>query len=241
MAQQSQPDKALQQGSPLPEQTQYTSAAGKPSEGVAMAVERMWDVVRKGADVIVTLRQENAQLQTQMAQLRRSESELQERVDEFLGRINALESRPGDVHVDISVDRMEDKILALEAELTSAHARLAEHSDLSQQLMQLRSELEMRTQLFQELQDNYEDRPVSHSRLEEERDRLQAELDRSLSIIERYRSAGLRHIEDPSGEDQLALFVSSEGGVEMSASDIKNLADRLDSVAIQLDELAKLS
>lgn len=248
MAQQIQPqqENTQHEGSPLEEAVPQHSAMGRPGEGVTLAVQRMWEVVRKGADVIVTLRQENAQLQMQMAQVRRSEAELQERVDNFVERIAKLEEKnmmPGitDTRHGIPIDRLEDKIAALEAELADAHARLTEHNDLSQQLMQVRLELEARTQLFQELQDNYDDRPSAPSAVEEERDRLQAELDKTLAIIERYRAAGLRHVEDPASQDQLALFVPSEGGVSMSAADIRFLAARLESVAIQLDELAKLS
>lgn len=247
MAQQVQPQQEQQQeGSPQQDAAMQSSVSGRPSEGVSLAVQRMWDVVRKGADVIVTLRQENSQLQMQMAQLRRSEADLQERVDNFVERIALLEEKnvmPGinDTRHGVSIDRLEDKIAALEADLADAHSRLAEHADLSQQLMQLRLELETRTQLFQELQDNFEDRPAAPSAVEEERDKLQAELDKTLSIIERYRTAGLRHIEDPAGQDQLTLFIPLEGGVSMSAEEIRILADRLESVAIQLDELAKLS
>ena len=59
-------------------------------------------------------------------------------------------------------------------------------------------------------------------------------------IIERYRTAGLRHLEDPSSEDQLALF-SPGRVISMTPDEIRNLADKLESVANQLDELAKLS
>lgn len=56
-------------------------------------VLRFWDTVRKSADVIVTLRQENAILQSQVQSLRKSETELQTRVDDFLGHIAELERK----------------------------------------------------------------------------------------------------------------------------------------------------
>ncbi len=51
--------------------------AQKAQAELEATVLRFWDTVRKSADVIVTLRQENAVLQAQVAVLRKSEAELQ--------------------------------------------------------------------------------------------------------------------------------------------------------------------
>jgi len=206
-----------QQPEHQPQQAEHASA--RPSESITLAVQRMWEVVRKGADVIVTLRQENAMLQNQMAQLRLAESDLQSRVQEFTDRLANLEADPNsavsavtaasavtglpmtDRDPGLQIDRLEDKIQALQNELNEAHSRLAEQSDLSQQLMQMRLELEARTHLLQELQDSYPDRE----------------------------------------DEQLALFNTSAGGLVLTATEVRAIADRLDSVAGQLDELARLS
>lgn len=51
--------------------------AQKAQAELEATVLRFWDTVRKSADVIVTLRQENAVLQAQVAALRKSEAEAQ--------------------------------------------------------------------------------------------------------------------------------------------------------------------
>jgi len=252
-------------------------------ESVRAAVQRMWDVVRKGADIIVTLRQENAILQNQLGSLRQSETVLQKRVEEFLGRIDALERQADAAQSSTplvggdpgaNTDRLEDRIAELETmladattqldettsqlqvredELAKVSERLGENAEITQQLAQVRIELEARTQLLQELQDAFDHRDIIVDN-DEERDRLQAELDRSLKIIEKYRKAGLRHLEESELEDQMALFEPESGerraesaaeirvkAATLSNEELKALADRLEGVAKRLDELFGLS
>jgi DNA repair ATPase RecN len=259
------------------------------NDSVRAAIQRMWDVVRKGADIIVTLRQENTILQNQIGSLKHSEEVLQTRVEDFLGRIAELE-RQSDDFTDsdpgTSTDRLEDRVGELEAllhdaqqqldqttaqlqqreaELSHVQERLEENAEISQQLSQVRNELEARTQLLQELQEQFDGREITIDDNDEERDRLQAELDRSLKIIEKYRSAGLRHLEEEGTEDQIALFGDSsrfqvpgskfveQGMLNMepgtrnqepgtdSDLELRALADRLEGVAKRLDDLFGLS
>ena len=271
-----QPDEATP--SPVPDAFAH--------ENVRKAVQSMWDVVRKGADLIVTLRQENTILLNQMSSLRKSEQDLQSRVSEFLERIDALEQEAMQAGSSESknpgtgIDRLEDRVGELEAALSVAQQQLEEtaealrskeeeleqtagmleeQTEVTLQLSQLRSELEARTQLLQELQDGFEQRDApmapdadldltgsSAGQLvvdtDDDRDSLQAELDRALQIIERYRSAGLRHLEDPDTEDQLTMFV--EGKVDASTltnEELFALSERLEGVAKRLDELFGLS
>lgn len=246
------------------ESPQQEQPLGIEADGsVKAAIDRLWDVVKTGADIIVTLRQENTMLSSQMSSLRKSESALQAQVEEFLGRIADLENAPATAEAPgESTDRLEDRISTLEAELTAAReelnetsstltetqaeleekrAHLEDQAEISQQIVQLRAELESRTQLLAELQEDFENRHVTLEP-DEERDRLQAELDRSLQIIERYRAAGLRHLEDPTTEDQTTLFNISEVETSgMSIEELRALADRLDGVAKRLDDLFGLS
>jgi len=230
-------------------------------ESVKAAVQRMWDVVKRGADIIVTLRQENQILQNQLSSLRKSEEQLQNQVEDFLGRIDALEKgAPVDTNPGQNIDRLEDRINDLEhslhlaqeqlektteelrakqAELEATAEQLEDQTEVTQQLSQLRNELEARTQLLQELQESFDHRDVSFEP-DDERDRLQAELDRALAIIDTYRAAGLRHLE--SNEDQLALF--AEGKVDtttLTNEELLALSQRLEGVAKRLDELFGLS
>lgn len=234
----------------------------------------LWEAVRHGADVIVTLRQENAILQSQLVSLKHTESDLQSKIDGFLERISSLEqqTKPGPTEID----RLEDEGLAqrireLETELEEAmlqrsdteerlaraqqalaetQQQLSEHSEVSQQVLQLRSELEARTQLLQEMQQAQASREPAGDgataytiQLEDERDRLTLELNRALEIIDRYRAAGLRHLEEPGTEDQLALFLHEASSVQALApsQNLEEVAGRLEDIARQLEELAGLS
>ncbi|MCO6465328.1 MAG: hypothetical protein J5I53_01810 [Bradyrhizobiaceae bacterium] len=275
----SEPAKHTQQ---QPQEHGHLSAAatsqslGNPETALQLVVARLWETVKHGADVIVTLRQENAILQSQVASLKQSEIALQQRVDDFLARIDELEESltmgPGTAQIDrvedadlqARIGELQQELEATEAQRLEAVARLAkaeaaleaasgtlgEHGDVYQQIMQLRTELEARTQLLQELQ---ESRVESHDdsehiqarmpgytiQLEQERDTLAAELEQAVKIIERYRAAGVAHLEDPGTQDQLALFLNHAHPVP--PHHLLEVADRLEALANQLDELAGLS
>ena len=271
MAQEQRPEKQQEtsdQSQELSQQAQEQQPVMPEAvnESVRAAVQRMWEVVQKGADIIVTLRQENEMLQSQVSTLRKSETQLQDQLEDFLQRIDQLEKRtdaaltspaPGD-----NTDRLEDRVgeleellngataqleetsaqlRAREEELEKVNEQLDEQSDITQQLNQVRNELEARTQLLQELQDAFENREITVEH-DEERDRLQAELDRSIKIIEKYRSAGLRHLESEDTEDQITLFTeAASSGSPLSNEELKALADRLEGVAKRLDDLFGLS
>lgn len=186
-------------------------------------VLRFWDTVRKSADVIVTLRQENAILQAQVQSLRKSETDLQGRVEDFLGRIADLETLHKTPATDskttaavsstpvavsstqvaassnasstmaetedliikaheaevrglrTNIDRLEDELNRLQNELNEAQAQLGDHKIISMQLTLVRSELEARTALLQELQVNLEEQ--RSQRLLDQRQQDQRQLD----------------------------------------------------------------
>jgi DNA repair exonuclease SbcCD ATPase subunit len=221
------------------EQEQSTSAStGTPAPALQEAVQHMWDVVRKGADIIVTLRQENTILQSQISALRRSEQGLQVQVEDFLTRISTLEEQsagePAVIHdgdPGVSIDRLEDRIKELEASLAEANAKLAQttaaledQAEISQQLMQMRSELEVRTQMLAEFQSAYVDRFG-----------LEPDGDAETTIsTDTEAITGLKK--------QLDLFgTPADETADMSAEELNALAGRLDRVAQELDELFRLS
>lgn len=87
----------------------------KGADGAA-SVTQIWDLVRKSTDVIVALREENGILRNELSSLRKSESQLQDRVAEFLDRIETLErngkSAPPRGRDDSGpqIDRLEDSL-----------------------------------------------------------------------------------------------------------------------------------
>ena len=85
-------------------------------EDVGASVQQIWELVRKSTDVIVALREENGILSNELASLRRSEMQLQDRIEDFLERIDTLERNIGDVSpmakdtTTKQIDRLEDKL-----------------------------------------------------------------------------------------------------------------------------------
>lgn len=238
----------IEQANAQPEPaSELMASIGTPDPALQEAVQKMWEVVRKGADIIVTLRQENTILQSQIGALRRSETELQSRVEDFLTRIAALEEAKAssapihDGDPGVSIDRLEDRVVELENLLTDANAKLArttaqlstaeaelataterleEQADISQQLLQLRSELEVRTQMLAEFQEAFENRMTIQP---------EGTFPADVQAVN-----GLKK--------QLDLFAtSSSETASMSDDELKSLANRLDSVAQELEDLFRLS
>lgn len=220
------------------QEQEATASTGTPAPALQEAVQHMWDVVRKGADIIVTLRQENTILQSQISALRRSEQGLQAQVEDFLTRISSLEEQataePAIIHDGDpggSIDRLEDRIAELEASLAEANSKLAQttaaledQAEISQQLMQMRSELEVRTQMLAEFQEAY----VNRFGLEPDADVA------GTITADKDAITGLKQ--------QLDLFgATSDEKAEMSDEELNALAGRLDRVAQELDELFRLS
>lgn len=298
------------------------SVASSPKADVESAVARFWETVRKSADVIVTLRQENAMVNAQNVAFRRSEQELQNRVDELLLRITTLEKQvPGSVVHNVapdvassvsvdarvsemqrSIDRTEDELKAMresmdlqaeelgkrsaviaqrdevisqmklalsetEAKLVEAHEHLADNTLISKQLEDVRAELVARTAQLQEAQDsfegtnrhslegealearlgelelaasNYNDSVTRIAELEEEIEDLRQQLDQAMEIVNTYRTAGLRHIEDPELKDQMTLFNPAAPQL-MTNEELAALAVRLDNVAERVAQLLGIS
>lgn len=219
--------------------------------------------------------------------------------DEQMGLLRAAADESGEIirqrdAYAASIEDLNTELGQLRQRLSEAEALVQDHTSIAQQLMQVRLELEGRTQLLQELQELQEtllmrsqnddapsvnaqytadveritlERDALEARLDElepvalrfveAQDKLQGledeirtlhdELDRAMAIVEKYRAAGLRHIEDPMMEGQMFLFggvpapVASDGIMQAEAiltgDDILDLADRLDGVAGRLQEL----
>ena len=92
----------------------------------AASVTQIWDLVRKSTDVIVALREENAILRNELHSLRKSESQLQDRISEFLDRIETLErgqrSAPprGRDDSGVQIDRLEDSLKTTQPPTTTS-------------------------------------------------------------------------------------------------------------------------
>jgi len=287
------------------------SADTPPVEAI---VQRFWETVRKSADVIVTLRQENTMISAQNAALRRSEKDLQQRMEDLLARIAVLDVPSGTVvenasdavmlaEMRKSIDRTEDELksvreanelvnaelqsmqeslTASEHRIVEAQEHLQDNSSLSEQLTAVKAELKARTKHFHEIQDSFQnaqdhrlgrealemrlqeleqksglndETALRIAELEEEVADLRQQLNRALAIVQMYRAAGLRHVEDPDLKDQMPLFGIQPASVPQGAdvakptpettyltdAEIKILAERLDKVADQVAQLLGIS
>ena len=90
---------------------------------------------------------------------------------------------------------------------------------------------------------------------------LQEQLDRAMAIVELYRAAGLRHIEDPAQRDQMTLFAmayqapmapaeppspiepahAEDAAVVVTPEELLLMADRLDELADRVEDLLRIS
>ncbi|MBM4178389.1 MAG: hypothetical protein FJ211_03540 [Ignavibacteria bacterium] len=90
--------------------------------------------------------------------------------------------------------------------------------------------------------------------LQDEIDSLQEQLEKALGIVEVYRAAGLRHVEDPDRRNQMSLFSASGGtdesrqlideqaaGKGLSPEEMEALAERLDNLATRVAQLLGIS
>lgn len=314
--------------------TPEPQAASAPSTKaeIEVAVARFWEIVRKSADVIVTLRQENTMVNAQNQALRRSEQELQNRVDDLLLRITTLEDQVAaipslDAAINESetmkaeaeleemrrnIDRAEDELKSAretvdlqtdelkrrteliqqrdaeitmmqavlaetEHQLKEAHLHLADNASIKEQLADVKNELSAREKQLNELHDSfidvhrhsperealearlselelaastYDESKARIAELEEEIQDLRQQLDRAMTIVNTYRAAGLRHIEDPDLKDQMTLFTApvAQSPVEgqtlrqlMTEEELTALAARLDNVADRVAQLLGIS
>jgi len=87
-------------------------------ENVGASVQQIWELVRKSTDVIVALREENGILRSELSALRKSEQQLQDRLQDFLERIDTLERKQSSSEApkgrDTSgqqIDRLEDSLV----------------------------------------------------------------------------------------------------------------------------------
>jgi chromosome segregation ATPase len=221
-----------------------SEAASAPD--LQRAIEHFWTAVRKSAEVIVTLRQENTILQSNLAVRKAAEEELLLRVDQLLLRIEELErdraeqqarldAPPAVIAVDTAqIDDLNATIRELTENLEQARAHQEAHGLEREALERRLLELERAATLTESSSEEL-------VALRDEVADLQQQLDQAMAIIERYRAAGLRHIEDPETEHQIALFGVTPARQLLTEEELTQLATRLDAVADRVSELLGIS
>jgi len=105
-----------------------TGADGE--ETVGASVQQIWELVRKSTDVIVALREENGILRNELASLRKSEQQLQDRLQDFLERIDVLERQhrteapKGRDTSGQQIDRLEDSLVRAPIDTTDDEVKI---------------------------------------------------------------------------------------------------------------------
>lgn len=161
-----------------PEQDQpSTTTSTSAHSSVEASLVRFWDTVRKSADVIVTLRQENAILNAQNMALHRSEVDLQNRLQDMLSKIESIETFPqieGQPSGQEELLRLTKELARAKKEITELRrkidrtedsvqeeSRTESNSVLTDELAQVRLELEQTTEALKRLQAAYSDKQGS--------------------------------------------------------------------------------
>lgn len=194
---------------------------------------------------------EKEELEQRIERLQQRSEDLENLVDEKNARNEALAE-------DLSSTKRE--VAEFELQISAKDAEM-------QQLQRSASELlEQLQAIEQELASpGVSDSGAEVQKLTDEIAELQRQLDRAMGIIETYRAAGLRHIEDPSQRNQMSLFgfvdvqpdassdTTDPSGAEPAIAaipaghtllrdeELLGMADRLDDLAVRVEELLRIS
>lgn len=232
----------------IPQQDDEPGTSLFPSQEVAAAsdirsaIDHFWAIVHKSADVIVTLRQENTVLQSNLAVRQAAEEELLMRIDQLLFRVEELENERDrlldqptvDPDQSAQIETLRTQVRELSEHLESARAHQKAHGLEREALEHRLLELERSATIVEASSDEL-------MALRDEVASLQEQLEKALAIVERYRSAGLRHLEDPETEHQMALFGAGATRQLMTEEELTVLARRLDALADRVSELLQIS
>lgn len=224
-----------QQQQPLSNQL-FNQDAQRAQPELEAAVLRFWDVVRKTADSVVTLRQENAKLRAIPQQSKTAELELLDKLAEASTEYERF--RDSTAELRSSFDQLRAENLDVQGQydvlqsqhsevLAQLHTLQAEHETLMNKYQQTRSDLETRATdaeaLRSELEsvnnryvavaDQLEVLSASSASNEESSfdpdvrtEELLATIADLESRLQRYRAAGLAYVEDPALDGQMSLF-----------------------------------
>lgn len=183
---------------------------------------------------------------------------MQQRSEDLENLVDEKNARNEALAEDLSSTKRE--VAEFELQISAKDAEM-------QQLQRSASELlEQLQAIEQELASpGVSDSGAEVQKLTDEIAELQRQLDRAMGIIETYRAAGLRHIEDPSQRNQMSLFgfvdvqpdassdTTDPSGAEPAIAaipaghtllrdeELLGMADRLDDLAVRVEELLRIS
>ena len=193
-------------------------------------------------------------LQREREELERRVERLQQRAADLEGLVDEKNSRNEVLGSELS--RARQDVVELEFQLSARQAELQEHQ---QTLTEITERLQaMECEAVRALD---EGSSADIERMSDQVIDLQEQLQRAMAIVELYRAAGLRHIEDPAQRDQMALFATaysapsnvaqpsamvngtrlSDAASGMAPEELLLVADRLDELAERVEDLLRIS
>lgn len=156
--------------------------------------------------------------------------------------------------IEVQVTNLQNALSSAQDALQQAHTKLP---SLEQQPELAQHELDALQHRLSELEliaSKAAETELQMSALQDEIENLQEQLDKALEIVELYRAAGLRHIEDPDLRNQMSLFGLAAGadqsrqiaqdeasGKGLSPDEMEALAERLDNLASRVAQLLGIS
>ncbi|MEN9282107.1 MAG: hypothetical protein RL594_1042 [Bacteroidota bacterium] len=213
---------------------------------------------QRSSDLERVIDEKNARNETLVAELSQARREVVEFELQLSGKdseIQELVRQTGELRNRITVLEQEVELASMRPAPAPVSPDLdaAEFEALQQRLRELEANEGLHEQADAELQ-----------RLADEVMDLQQQLQRAMGIVEIYRAAGLRHLEDPSQRNQMTLFGAmaamdvpelpvhhaahehdsaklEQGYVMLSEDELNGMADRLDNLADRVAELLRIS
>jgi len=166
----------------------------------------------------------------------RSDVATQEEVAELTSQLMQMR-----VELESRTKALQELRVVMLMEQQTRQSVLAEpRADVEQVILE-REALRARVDELDVVAQRYAEAQERIAELEESHGELRAELERTMSVVNKYRAAGVAYLEDPSMEGQVPLFGMAAGSKAvtpyMTEEEAKALADRIDLVAQKLAEL----
>jgi chromosome segregation ATPase len=194
-------------------------------------------------------------MQREREELEQRLERVQQRATDLEGVVDEKNVRNEELSSELAISRRE--VAEFELQLS---ARQTEIQDLQQSLSEVSERLQ--TMELTASESLATESTAEVRRLTDEVVDLQDQLRRAMAIVDIYRAAGLRHLEDPTQRDQMSLFAipaplaplpeeSIPSDVPMagipadhtliSDAELTSVADRLDDLAARVEELLRIS
>ncbi|GMV54137.1 MAG: hypothetical protein QY319_02510 [Candidatus Kapaibacterium sp.] len=250
---------------------QVVEPVPEPAPELMSVVRSLWDAIRNGAEIIVTLRQENTILQTQIDVLRHSEADLQGKIDGFLQRIEDLErinaglsqdhSPAGDNHDGTGLTEREELYTTVVAErdqlreqLQNTHEQLQESRHSLQEkaansghVARLIADLEERAQFVEQLQarctelEKIASVNIASPEPEKRIADLEEQLKQAQQALLQANNAQLAGLQNGL-RSQLDMFGRHVAELAANSADVTEaVAVRLEQIADEIEKLIELS